>query len=406
MEFAETKPLVRIVEPVPIEYGGQKLILLRDPQRITDITLTVSFPAYWVISQMDGQNTVQQIRDAYNGTFKTSLPVSEVEKLVSMLDKSFFLENDNFRKHRESVIKTFFDSDTRPAVLAGQSYPKDDKELNAELDSYLSQFKPNGRIPYAIVAPHIDLKAGSRSFGAAFSNLKDSKAETFLILGIGHSLGGDFFACIDKDFETPLGRSAIDMEFQGELEKNFGEPIYNDAFAHKFEHSIEFQVLFLQKLFGGDSSRKIVPILFSFPDEIDGLDHPKFHLARVQAFSSALKKTVEKMGDRLCIVAGIDLGHIGKRFGQPEGATKERLELLEKEDRELLSFVAEVNKPEFHKLVKNINPKNNICGFPALYILLDLLQGKKGELLDYGQSVEGNNDSAVSFAAMAFHHES
>jgi hypothetical protein len=406
MNFGDTKPVVRTMEPVSIEHEGQKLVVVHDPQRLTETSLTLSMSAYWIVCHMNGVNSINRIMESYKKTFNVDIEISEVEKLVAALDKSLFMDNENFRSYKRAVIKEFNDSPVRRSTLAGKSYPEDAEELSKMLDGFLDGKQLNGAAPaapFAVIAPHIDLSAGGDAFGAAYATLKNSRAETFVILGIGHKLDGDFFACIDKPFETPLGKTAADTDFLKKLESDFGEPIYNEDFAHKNEHSIEFQILFLQKLFGKDTgSKKIVPILLSFPENIDEIDHPVFNLRRVEKFSNALKKGVDAMGGKVALIAGIDLAHVGERFGQEDGAGPERLEALKQDDRKLLDLVADGNKEEFVTYMKAINPENHVCGFPALWMLFDLIGGRKGSLLEYRQSVEGNNDSVVTFAAMAF----
>ena len=403
MNFGESKPIVRIMEPIPVEHEGQQLVIVRDPQRITETNLTLSRSAYWVICHMNGNNSINRIKQNYKNTFDVDIDILEIEKLVTALDKALFLDNDNFRSYERAVIKEFNDNPVRPSALAGKSYPEDPEELSKMLDGFLDGKPESDFTPFAVIAPHIDLSAGGPVFGAAYAQLKNSKAETFVILGIGHNLGGDFFACTDKAFETPLGTTATDTNFLNNLESDFGEPIYTEVFTHKNEHSIEFQTLFLQKIFGKDTgSKKIVPILLSFPENIDEIDHPVFNLDRVKKFSNALKKGIDSMGDKVALIAGIDLAHVGARFGQEDGAETKKLEALEHDDRKLLDFVADGDKDEFVAYMKEINPQNHVCGFPALWMLFDLIGGRKGSLLDYQQSIEGSNESAVSFAAMVF----
>jgi hypothetical protein len=403
MNFGDSKPTARIIDSVPIEHEGQKLIIIRDPLRLAETNLTLSMSAYWIVCHLNGNNSINLIKETYKKTFNTDVDISEIEKLIDALDKSLFLDNEYFRSYERSVIQEFSDNPVRPSALAGKSYPKDALELSKMLDGFLDDKPSNGTAPFAVIAPHIDISAGGPAFGSAYARLKNSRAETFVILGIGHNLSADFFACTDKPFETPLGKTDTDADFLKNLESDFGEPIYNEAFAHKNEHSIEFQALFLQKLFGKDTgSKKIVPILLSFPENIDEIDHPVFNLRRIEKFSNALKKGVNAMGDRVALIAGIDLAHIGARFGHTDGAGPKRLEALEQDDRKLLDFVANGNKEEFVAYMKEINALNHVCGFPALWMLFDLLGERKGSLLDYRQSIEGDNESAVSFAAMAF----
>ncbi|MEE8483513.1 MAG: AmmeMemoRadiSam system protein B, partial [Nitrospinota bacterium] len=326
MEFKDQKPVMRPVDTFPVEHEGEKLILLRDPQSFSENSLTITLAAYMIIVNMNGHNTVEEILNEFNKTYKASLKLKEMRQLVDSLDNAYLLQNENFQKHMKKTVKEFADMPVRKSSLAGRSYPENPDELSKQLDGYLNgKSNGKGKSPFAIVAPHIDLNAGGETFGAAFSQIKDSKAETFVILGIGHTLAEDFFACVKKDFETPIGTSPVDAEFLKNLEKDFGEPIYENQFAHRSEHSAEFQVLFLQKLFGGENPpRKIVPILLSFPENIDELDHPVFNKERVDKFIAALSKGIERLGDKVCVIAGIDMSHIGRRFGHKDGAPEKR----------------------------------------------------------------------------------
>ncbi len=402
MSFASSKPCIRHVEPSPFAHNGQQVIHLRDPHRFVENGLTVSMAAYWLITMMSGTNSVEEIRGGFNEKYNSNVTLEEIEALIK-------IDNERFIKYKKEKFREFHSQTVRKAALAGTSYPNDAAELSNLLETYLanagsgSAGSGGGRQPDALIAPHIDLSAGGASFGAAYAPLRGSDAETFVILGTGHTLSDDFFACVDKDFETPLGVSPPDRAFLTRFEKEFGEPIYKNEYAHKFEHSVEFQVLFLQKLFQGASPpKKIVPILLSFPETVDDMDHPVFNFERIKKFSGALQKTIDEGGGKICIIGGIDLSHIGKRFGQVNGATGERLEKLESEDRAALKHVADGNKSGFVDYMKKVNPQNNICGFPVLYVMMDLLDGRKGKLLDYRQNVEGDNESAVSFAAMSF----
>ena len=396
----EQKPRVRFFEPLPFEHEGARYVSLHDPLHHTAEGLSVSLPAFMLITYMDGSRTVDEICAAFKTEYGGAAPAEAVRGLVRDLDANLLLDNENFRQHRQQLFDAFALEPVRRAALAGGGYPADPAAAHAALDRFFPADGANGPAPFAIVAPHIDLRAGGPLFGAAFARLKNSTAETFVILGIGHALEDDFFACIDKDFETPLGVSPVNREFLTALEKDFGEPLYRQMYAHKHEHSVEFQALFLQKILPG--RHRIVPILFSFPEAIEELDHPLYNRGRVDRFTAALKKQIDRLGDKACVIAGIDMSHVGKRFGHAEGVTEGRLKEIEREDRAALGFVASGDKRGFVEYMKAVNPRNHVCGFPALYTLMGLLDGRKGELIEYGQNVEGDHDAVVGFCAMAF----
>lgn len=400
MTTEEQKPRVRFFEPVPFEHEGARYVNLRDPFHYTPEGLSVSLPAFMLITYMDGSRTIDEICAAFKEEYGGAAQPEAVRGLVRDLDTNRLLDNENFVLQKRRVSAAFAAEPVRRAALAGGGYPDDPAAVHAVLDRFIPANGENGPAPFAIVAPHIDLRAGGPVFGAAFARLKNSPAETFVILGIGHALEGDFFACIDKDFETPLGASPVDREFLAALEKDFGEPLYQQMYAHKHEHSVEFQALFLQKMLPG--GHRIVPILLSFPEVIEELAHPVYNRRRVDRFTAALKKQIDRLGDKVCVIAGIDMSHVGKRFGHTEGVSDGRLKDIEREDRAALGFVAAGDKRGFVEYMKEVNPRNHVCGYPALYTLLGLLDGRKGEPIEYGQSVEGDLDAVVGFAAMSF----
>ncbi len=401
MLTAEPKPRVRFFEPVTFEHEGQRYVNLRDPFHYAPDGLSVSLPAFMLITYMDGSRTVEDICAAFEEECGSAIPAEAVRNLVKDLDNNHLLENENFKLQKQKVCAAFAAAPVRAAALAGGGYPDDPAAIRAILERFMPAVERGGPAPFAIVAPHIDLLAGGPVFGAAFALLQGSKADTtYVILGVGHALEGDFFACIDKDFETPLGVSPVNREFLAGLEKGFGEPIYRQMYAHKHEHSVEFQALFLQQLL--PSRHRIVPILFSFPEVIEELEHPAYNCQRVDRFTAALKKQIDRLGDKVCIIAAIDMSHVGKRFGHEEGVTDKRLAEIEREDRAALAFVAAGDKRGFVEYMKEMNPRNHVCGFPALYMLLGLLNGRTGELIEYAQNVEGDHDAVVGFAAMSF----
>ena len=96
-----------------------------------------------------------------------------------------------------------------------------------------------------------------------------------------------------------------------------GRDLFDDELSHRTEHSIEFQVVFLQYLLGGRRDFTIVPILVgSFHDlmerGIDPLADPD-----VRRFIEALRIVEAGHGKTVAYIGGIDLCHVGPEFGDP-----------------------------------------------------------------------------------------
>ena len=109
-----------------------------------------------------------------------------------------------------------------------------------------------------IAAPHVSPFGGWQTYRAAFSALgMHIRERVFVILGTSHYGEPDRFGLTRKPFDTPLWAHAKpELRLINELA---GEPAATmEDYCHAVEHSIEFQVLFLQHLYGPDI--RILPI--------------------------------------------------------------------------------------------------------------------------------------------------
>ncbi len=113
-----------------------------------------------------------------------------------------------------------------------------------------------------MAAPHIGVRRGADCFAESYQALHDgSTTDLFVILGIAHAGTRQPFTLTAKPFETPLGTVGKDNEFIDGLVSHIGgERLLMGEFAHKREHSIEFQTLFLRYVMA-DRPIRIVPIL-------------------------------------------------------------------------------------------------------------------------------------------------
>lgn len=161
----------------------------------------------------------------------------------------------------------------KPAV-AGRFYDADPEKLKKTVLQYLDcgPAKTEGEI-IGILAPHAGYAYSGAMAGRAFSRLGEIKADTFVIIGTGHTMSLKCGALMAGGlFETPLGRIPVDAELAAELLKT-PSLFENLPEAHETEHSIEVQLPFLQVLSaqqpGGSASGgkggdfKILPLLFN-----------------------------------------------------------------------------------------------------------------------------------------------
>ena len=103
----------------------------------------------------------------------------------------------------------------------------------------------------------------------------------------------------------------------------------------------------------------------------------------------------------MLIVAGVDFSHIGLKFGH--NAPADYLERqTEIHDKNLLQHLCRFEIDNFWEESIAVEDRFNVCGFPAMACLLEVLPKGQGQLLGYRLRHEPATQSAVSFAAVVF----
>lgn len=262
-----------------------------------------------------------------------------------------------------------------------------------------------------MLSPHIDLHRGGPAFAWAYRKVvEESDADLFIIIGTAHQWMRNLFSVSKKHFDTPLGVVQTDKQFVGRLgQKLAAQPggrelnLFADELAHRPEHSIEFQTIFLQHLLGEDREFKIVPILVgSFHEFVRSRQSPS-SAATVQAFVAALRATVAEYKGKVCFISSGDLAHIGPRFGDRHRLDQNRLEGQAASDRQLLAAACRADSAAFFDHVAAEQDANRICGLSPTYTMLEVMRPERGEFLTYGQATDHSRSSCVSFGSLAFY---
>jgi len=126
-------------------------------------------------------------------------------------------------------------------------------------------------------------------------------------------------------------------------------------------------------------------------------------LPAVREFVEALREAVSSRGETVCYIASADLAHVGLQFGDREGMSEYGLRVLESQDLELLGHAEKLDGEGFFSLIAKEGDRRKICGLPAIYSLLQVVDAKEGRLLKYGQAFTRETQSVVSFASLAFY---
>ena len=122
----------------------------------------------------------------------------------------------------------------------------------------------------------------------------------------------------------------------------------------------------------------------------------------VAGLLSELRRLREEDPAGTLFVAGVDLSHIGPKFGHRERAAA-LLRDAKAHDRALLGAFAAGDAPGFWAESRRVKDRYNVCGMSALAFLLEILSGATGSLLAYDFWMEEATQSAVSFAAAVLH---
>ncbi|MCI0370470.1 MAG: AmmeMemoRadiSam system protein B [candidate division NC10 bacterium] len=403
------RPRLRPIDAFPTHVDGKPVLCLRDPQGLTDRVLFLPLATAEILQHLDGAHSILDIQAAWVRRRGDLLFREQVEQLLALLDDHLLLENARFTAAREAAERGFAAAPLRPAFHAGRAYDADPALLRATLDGFFTAPEgpgqpgpPRGTGLQAVLAPHIDFTRGGPTYAWAYrAVLEAADADCFIVLGTAHSALGGRFSPSLKDFATPFGPLATDRGFVERLLHRTGrEGIVVDDFVHRAEHSIDFQAVFLQYLYAGRRTIRLVPILCGTLTDFVLTGKAPADDPVVRRFVTALQETIAAAGERVCLLGGVDLAHLGPRFGDPAPLTATHLRRVAQDDTAMLQAVTAGDAEGFFGFVQRERDRRRICGLSPIYILLKVLEGVKGTLLRYSQWPDPQG--TVTFASLTF----
>lgn len=263
-----------------------------------------------------------------------------------------------------------------PAV-AGQFYAGKEASLRREVEAcfnspigpgHLPKLGSGPRIIVGAVVPHAGLVYSGPVAAHVYAAMaKDGFPDTFVIVGPNHNGIGAGVATTSEDFETPFGIVRIDQDIVSKLKG----VVDNDPVSHRFEHSIEVQLPFLQYI---KRDIKIVPISMGSQDYQTAVDTTK-----------AIKKAI--VGRDVCIIASTDLSH----YIPPEKARQLDAKVIER-------ILALDPKGMYDTVTSN---GVTMCGYGPVMTMLLSCEGKGVKLLKYANSGDVHPmDTVVGYAGM------
>jgi len=226
-----------------------------------------------------------------------------------------------------------------------------------------------------------------------------------VVLGTSHYGEPDRFGLTRKPFATPFGTAPTETALVDELCAKAGAAVTVEDYCHAVEHSIEFQVVFLQFLFG--PRVRILPILcgaFAAGAETGRLPETADQVAR---FVGTLGEIAARRRRELCFVLGVDFAHVGRRYGDARAARAYEgplAEVAERDDARVERIAAGDAEGFWNRVMERGDDDLKWCGSSPLYTFLRAVPQARGRRLAYEQW-NIDDASVVSFGAVAFSDE-
>src|SRR3990172_3244119 len=89
-------PKVRPLDAFPMQIEGKEMIGIKDPAGISPEIVFVSHETLFLISLMDGTNTLRDLQAAYLRRYGALLFTDKIEDLIEQLNSRHLLENRQF----------------------------------------------------------------------------------------------------------------------------------------------------------------------------------------------------------------------------------------------------------------------------------------------------------------------
>jgi len=273
----------------------------------------------------------------------------------------------------------------RFSAVAGQFYPAEKENLEGMIENFLKE----AQIPeikeeiFGMIVPHAGYIFSGFVAAHCYKAIERKDFESVILIGDSHYERFDGVSVWERGFwETPLGKVKVDEKLAEKLLKESERFFVRDS-AHLFEHSLEVQLPFLQKVL---KDFKILPIIFGSEDKDWKI------LAK-----SILKLMKEK---KTLIVVSSDLSHYPS-YGIAKKVDSETINAI-------LSSDPEIFKEKIKKLEKDFSQVDTLaCAQDSIKTILEISKNLKGKakLLKYqnsGDTIYGEKLQVVGYGAIVF----
>jgi len=261
----------------------------------------------------------------------------------------------------------------RVPAVADRFYPGNPRILRRDVETMIPATAATQKA-CAVVLPHAGYMYSGSVAGETIA--KVNVPETVIIIGPNHHGQGAPVALSSISWEMPMGVVPIDTDITSALLKE-SDAFKVDETAHRYEHSLEVQIPFLQ---ARQKNLSIVPLVVS---------HISYPLC--QEVGAALARVIKESGKETLIVASSDMTHYESRTA------------ADKKDHYVLQKLEGMDPATLYRTV--LDYQISMCGIMPVTIALIAamaLGATKTELVRYTDSgaVSGDTSQVVGYAGV------
>lgn len=263
---------------------------------------------------------------------------------------------------------------TRLPAVAGRFYPGDDKSLRLSIKELCQAAPATKKSVLAAVSPHAGYVYSGGVAGETIGQI--DVPESVVLLGPNHTGKGQPVALSTTSWQMPMGTVPVDLDLAQKL-LNKTAYIQKDELAHRYEHSLEVQLPFLQLQ---QPKLSIVPIAIS---------HISYQA--LEEIGQVLASVIQKSGKEVLLLASSDMTHYEPRS------------VAEKKDHYVLKKITDMDPATLYRSVTS--HRISMCGIMPVTVALIAaltLGATKTELVRYTDSGEitGDTEQVVGYAGL------
>ena len=265
-------------------------------------------------------------------------------------------------------------NEKRQPALVGKFYPAQREALVREVEKHIDRNSKKNRV-LGVVVPHAGFMYSGCVAGAVYSRIEIP--DTIILIGPNHTGHGEAVAVMAEGiWSMPMGEITIDQKLANAICE---ETVVakQDSSAHKFEHSLETQLPFLQYF---KKKFEIVPICIK-----------RIKISSCEALSEGIVRAVTRLDKSVLLIASSDMTH----YESHDSATIK--------DRKAITCIQNLDPNALFETVQS--EKITMCGVNPVSIMLlcsEKLGATEAQLVKYMTSgeVSGDMEKVVGYAGM------